>query len=173
MAAGFTALGMKEAPHWSRGVLGASRLQCEKTATPSKVQGAAPPPGVQRVPLYQKTLEAGLGGIMAFATMSPHSCPCPRTRGKPPIPTPECRGSLGSVPLSIAARSACAPPPLSRPGAGGCAPAGGTGGVPLFWKTSEGGAGGIAAQAKPDLPLKESAGHNKTLRPGASPPLAK
>ena len=49
-------------------------------------------------------------------------------------------------------------------GAGGAAPAGGTGGVPLFWKTSEGGAGGIAAQAKPDPPLKESAGQSKTLR---------
>ena len=67
MAAGITALGMKEALHWSRGVLGASRLQCEKTATPSRVQGAAPPPGVQRVPLFLKTLEGSAGGIAAHA----------------------------------------------------------------------------------------------------------
>ena len=53
-------------------------------------------------------------------------------------------------------------------GAGGAAPAGGTGGLPLFWKTSEGGAGGIAAQAKADPPLKEGAGHNNP--PLATPP---
>ena len=40
-------------------------------------------------------------------------------------------------------------------------PAGGTGGVPLYPKTSEGGAGGIAAHAKPDPPLKEDAGQSK------------
>ncbi len=71
MAAGITALGMKEAPHWSRGVLGASRLQCEKTAPPSRVQGAQPPPGVQRVPLFLKTLEGGAGGIAAHAKPDP------------------------------------------------------------------------------------------------------
>ncbi len=58
----------------------------------------------------------------------------------------------------------------SKQGAGGAAPAGGTGGVPLFWKTSEGGAGGTTAQAKPDPSLKDSAGHNKTIRPGRTPP---
>ena len=51
-----------------------------------------------------------------------------------------------------------------KQGAGGAAPAGGTGGVPLFWKTLEGGAGGMAAQAKADHPLKESTGQTKTLR---------
>ena len=50
-------------------------------------------------------------------------------------------------------------------------PPGGTGGVPLYPKTSEGGAGGIAAHAKPDPPLKKGASHNKTTRPtGASCP---
>ncbi len=71
MADGFTALEMTEAPHWSRGVLGASRLQCEKTAPPSRVQGAQPPPGVQRVPLFLKTLEGGAGGIAAQAKPNP------------------------------------------------------------------------------------------------------
>ena len=48
------------------------------------------------------------------------------------------------------------PPPglYTKQGAGGTAPAGGTGGVPLSWKTSEGGAGGMAAQAKPDPPSR-------------------
>ena len=44
-------------------------------------------------------------------------------------------------------------------------PPGGTGGVPLFSKTSEGGPGGTTAQAKPDPPLKEGAGQTKTIRP--------
>ncbi len=56
-----------------------------------------------------------------------------------------------------------------KQGAGGCAPAGGTGGVPLFWKTSEGGAGGIAAQAKTDQPLKEGAGPAVQVRPCSHP----
>ena len=67
-------------------------------------------------------------------------------------------------------------PPFPKQGAGGAAPAGGTGGIPLFPKTLEGGPGGTTAQAKPDPPLKEGAGHNKTLRSpsrvqGAQPPL--
>ena len=45
--------------------------------------------------------------------------------------------------------------------------------VPLFPKTLEGGAGGIAAQAKPDPPPKEGVGHNQTLRPGGAPPNCK
>ena len=51
------------------------------------------------------------------------------------------------------------PPPSGVQGAQ--PPPGVQGGVPLFLKTSEGGAGGIAAQAKPDPPLKEGVGHNK------------
>ena len=46
-------------------------------------------------------------------------------------------GRLGSVPI----------PRLPSRVQGAQPPPGGTGGVPLFWKTSEGGAGGIAAQA--------------------------
>ena len=42
--------------------------------------------------------------------------------------------------------------------------------VPLFPKTSEGGAGGIAAQATPDPPLKDNAGRNKAIRLGRTPP---
>ena len=46
---------------------------------------------------------------------------------------------------------------------------------PLSWKTAEGGAGGIAAQAKTDPPLKEGAGQNQNPLPpsrvqGAQPP---
>ena len=37
--------------------------------------------------------------------------------------------------------------------------------VPLFLKTSEGGAGGIAAHAKPDPPLIEGARQDKAIRP--------
>ena len=62
-------------------------------------------------------------------------------------------------------RFATIPSSSPKQGAGGAAPAGGTGGVPLYLKTLEGGAGGIAAQAKPNPPLKDSAGHNKTIRP--------
>ena len=75
------------------------------------------------------------------------------------------------IPLPLVRKHPDAPgektlPPLSpKQGAGGAAPAGGTGGAPLFPKTSEGGAGGIAAQAKPDHPLKESAGRNKISLP--------
>ena len=69
-------------------------------------------------------------------------------------------------------RFATIPSSSPKQGAGGAAPAGGTGGVPLFWKTSEGGAGGMAAQAKPDPPLNQGAGRNKTPRPGyATAPL--
>ena len=35
------------------------------------VQGAQPPPGVQRVPLFPKTLEGGLGGTTAQAKTDP------------------------------------------------------------------------------------------------------
>ena len=53
-----------------------------------------------------------------------------------------------------------------RAGCRGRSPPPGVQRVPLYWKTSEGGAGGIAAQAKTDHPLKEGAGQNKTIRPG-------
>ena len=56
-------------------------------------------------------------------------------------------------------------PSVPQRGAGGAALAGGTGGVPLFLKTLEGGAGGIAAQAKPDPWLKDDASQDKTIRP--------
>ena len=42
---------------------------------------------------------------------------------------------------------------------------------PLFWKTSVGGAGGKAAQAKTDHSLKEGAGQSKTIRPIPAPAL--
>ncbi len=61
------------------------------------------------------------------------------------------------------------PPPFPERGAGGAAPAGGTEGVPLFWKTSEGGAGGIAAQANTDPLLKEGADQNRIIRPVPRP----
>ncbi len=77
-----------------------------------------------------------------------------------PPPTPIPRGSLGCAPTRQR-KLATAP----QQGAGGAAPAGGTGGVPLFPKTLEGGVGGIAAQAKPDPSLIEGAGQDKTIRP--------
>ena len=70
-------------------------------------------------------------------------------------------GRLGSVPiprLPSRVQGAQPPPGVQR--------------VPLFLKTSEGGAGGIAAQAKPDPPLKEGAGQNKPTHPQSLPPAA-
>ncbi len=59
---------------------------------PSRVQGAQPPPGVQRVPLYSKTMEGGLGGTTTSAA-------------KNPLPSlPRTRGELGSVRTRQAAR---------------------------------------------------------------------
>ena len=47
---------------------------------PSGVQGAQPPPGVQRVPLFPKTSEGGPGGTTAVRHLKPHSLS--RTRGQ-------------------------------------------------------------------------------------------
>ena len=47
---------------------------------PSGVQGAAPPPGVQRVSLYPQTLEGGLGGTAVPAVISPLPNPILRAR---------------------------------------------------------------------------------------------
>ena len=128
---------------------------------PSPKQGAgsaAPAGGTGGVPLLPKTLEGGAGGITAHA--------------KPDPPLKEGAGH-NKAPL----------PKRGAGGAGGAAPAGGTGGVPLSWKTSEGGAGGIAAHAKPDPPLMEGARQDKTIRPrrradagvrgSRQPPIAK
>ncbi len=54
-------------------------------------------------------------------------------------------------------------PPPSR--VQGAQPPPGVQGESLFPKTLEGGAGGITAHAKPDPPLKEGAGQDKTIRP--------
>ena len=78
------------------------------------------------------------------------------------IPTPVPRGKLASA-QTRQRRLATAP----KRGAGGAAPAGGTGGVPLFPKTLEGGAGGIAAHAKPTPPLMEGARQAATPVPQA------
>ena len=48
--------------------------------------------------------------------------------------------------------------------------AGGTGGVPLYPKTSGGWAGGTTAHAKPDHPLIEGARQDKPIVPIAAPP---
>ncbi len=82
----------------------------------------------------------------------------------PSVPAPVRKGRLGSA--QPPRKLATAP----KRGAGGAAPAGGTGSVPLFLKTLEGGPGGTTAQAKPIPPLKEGASHNKTIRPGYAPP---
>ena len=68
---------------------------------------------------------------------------------------------LGPFP-SMAPHPSTSPPSLPKRRAGG---------VPLFLKTLEGGAGGIAAQAKPDPSLKDGAGRNKPPRLGYATPL--
>ncbi len=65
-------------------------------------------------------------------------------------------------PRYIALRNGPILPPLPS-GVQGAQPPPGLQRVPLLLKTSEGGAGGIAAHAKPNPPLMEGAGHNKTL----------
>ena len=109
------------------------------------------------------------------------ACPCPRTRGKarqggsipsspgyasPPSPS-RVQGAQPPPGVQRVPRNAERRPHLSLEG--GCrepnAPPGGAGGVPLYPKRLEGGAGGTTAQAKPDPPLKEGAGQNKTIRP--------
>ena len=55
----------------------------------SGVQGTQPPPGVQRVPLFPKALEGGLGGTTASATKGPIAAPVPAGRArKIPMPPP-------------------------------------------------------------------------------------
>ena len=60
-------------PGRAKGRLGSGSKRAEASKQrpilpPSRVQGAQPPPGVQRVPLYPKTLEGGLGGTAVSAT---------------------------------------------------------------------------------------------------------
>ena len=98
----------------------------------SRGQGAQPPPGVQRVPLFPKTLEGGPGGTTAQAK---------------PIPPLKEGASHNN-------------PPFPKRGAGGAAPTGGTACPPVS-KNVGGWAGGTTAPAKPDPPLKEGASHNK------------
>ena len=96
----------------------------------------------------------------------------PPPPGEPLCPCPRVRGQVRNRPNAPGEQTPTAPFP--KQGAGGAAPAGGTGGVPLFPKTLEGGPGGTTAHAKPIPPLKEGASRNKTIRSRGSPtPIAK
>ncbi len=77
-------------------------------------------------------------------------------QGQPSVPALVLGGRLGSVPA-----------PVPKQGAGGAAPAGGTGGVPLFPITLEGGLGGTTAYATESSLHPPSTG--ATLRPYPHP----
>ncbi len=119
---------------------------------PSRVQRAQPPLGVQRVPLFSKTSEGGAGGEQSV-TPRPNGC-----RGYGRAVAALDRASQRSHPLPLARKHPNAPsgktPTLPSPkqGAGGCAPAGGTRGVPLFPKTLE--AGQVGQRRRPSQTLR-------------------
>ncbi len=86
----------------------------------------------------------------------------PSHRGNSPVPAPKYRSRLGSVwTRQVSKRHS----PRFPSGVQGAQPPPGVQRVPLFLKTLEGGAGGIAAQAKPDHSLKKGAGQSKTTCP--------
>ena len=86
----------------------------------------------------------------------------PSHRGNSPVPAPKYRSRLGSVwTRQVSKRHS----PRFPSGVQGAQPPPGVQRLPLFLKTLEGGAGGIAAQAKPDHSLKKGAGQSKTTCP--------
>ena len=153
-------------------MLGASRLQCEKTAPPKQGAGGCAPAGGTASPPVPKNVGGWArwdNGVRhhesPLLSLPPHSGqtshPYPRMQGQP-----RKRSPLHCSKVSMRSPSAL------QAGCRGRSPRRGTGGVPLFLKTLEGGAGGIAAHAKtrPSVPI---GGRTPESETPATPPIAK